>query len=55
MTKSHLKVVAPTPVNGTVPRRRKGNAELRPREYLTEAEVERLRKAAARTVTGTGS
>jgi type 1 fimbriae regulatory protein FimB/type 1 fimbriae regulatory protein FimE len=29
-----------------VPPRRKRNAEVRPREYLTEAEVEKLRKAA---------
>jgi integrase len=45
--KTHLKLVAPTTVLGTVaPPRRKTNAQLRPREYLTEAEIERLRKAA---------
>ena len=47
MAKAHLKLVAPTTVLGTVaPPRRKTNAQLRPREYLTEAEIERLRKAA---------
>ncbi len=40
-------MVSPTPVNGTVkPPHRRPNAELRPREYLTEAEVERLMKVA---------
>jgi site-specific recombinase XerD len=44
---AHLTLVAPNPVFGTVATpRRKPNAELRPREYLTEAEVERLREAA---------
>ena len=47
MAKSHLKLAAPTTVLGTVATpRRKSNAELRPREYLTEDEIERLRKAA---------
>jgi integrase len=48
MAKPALKLVAPTPVNGTVarPPRRRPNAELRPREYLTSAEVDRLIKAA---------
>ena len=46
MAKSHLKLVQPRTVNGTVPPRRRRNAELRTREYLTEAEVERLMKAA---------
>lgn len=46
MAKSHLRLVSPTPVNGTVPPRRKPNAELRSREYLTDAEVDRLLKAA---------
>ena len=42
MAKSHLKLVAPTTENRTVatPLRRP-NAELRTREYLTDAEVER--------------
>src|SRR5262245_19060143 len=45
--KSHLKLVTPTTKNRTVatPLRRK-NAELRTREYLTDAEVERLTEAA---------
>src|SRR5262245_24032499 len=45
MTKSHLALVAPTAVNGTVarqPPRRQRNAEVRAREYLTDAEVNRL-------------
>ena len=46
MTKSNLRLVSPHAVIGTVPPRRVPNAELRTREYLTEAEVERLVKAA---------
>ena len=51
MTKSHLALVARTPVNGTVkdisrPPKRRRNADLRAREYLTDAEVERLIAAA---------
>ena len=46
MAKSHLQLVRPRAVNGTVPPRRKPNSELRTREYLTEVEVERLIKAA---------
>jgi type 1 fimbriae regulatory protein FimB/type 1 fimbriae regulatory protein FimE len=46
MTKHHLRLVSPRAVNGTVPPKRVPNAELRTREYLTEAEVERLIKAA---------
>ena len=46
MAKAHLKLVSPRSVIGTVPPRRRPNAELRTREYLTEAEVERLMKAA---------
>jgi hypothetical protein len=43
----HLQLIAPSTVFGPIIMpRRKPNAELRPREYLTEAEVERLRKAA---------
>ena len=46
--RAKLKLVkpAPTPVNGTVPPKRACNAEVRPREYLTPKEVERLIKAA---------
>jgi type 1 fimbriae regulatory protein FimB/type 1 fimbriae regulatory protein FimE len=46
MVKAHLRIVSPNIVNGTVPPKRRANAELRTREYLTEAEVERLIKAA---------
>jgi integrase len=46
MAKPHLKLVSPNTVNRTVPPRRRKNAGLRTREYLTEAEVERLIKAA---------
>jgi integrase len=47
MAKSHLKLVAPTTENRTVetPLRRK-NAELRTREYLTDAEIAKLTEAA---------
>ena len=46
MAKSHLKLVAPTAVKRTVTPRRLPNADLRTREHLTEAEVERLMGAA---------
>jgi type 1 fimbriae regulatory protein FimB/type 1 fimbriae regulatory protein FimE len=46
MAKLHLRLVPPRIVNGTVPPRRRKNAELRTREYLTETEVDRLIKAA---------
>lgn len=46
MAKPRLKLVTPTTVNRTVAPRRRPNADLRTREYLTEAEVERLMKAA---------
>jgi integrase len=49
MGKPHLALVAPTTVNGTVsrrPPRRRPNAEVRAREYLAEAEVNRLIAAA---------
>jgi integrase len=49
MAKPALQLVTPSPVFGTVkPPRRRPNAELRPREYLTDAEDERLMKAAAK-------
>ena len=48
MAKRHLKLVTPATVNRTVAPRRPPNADLRTREYLTEAEVERLMKAATR-------
>ena len=46
MAKRHLKLVTPTTVNRTVTPRRRPNAKLRTREYLTEAEVEGLMEAA---------
>jgi type 1 fimbriae regulatory protein FimB/type 1 fimbriae regulatory protein FimE len=47
MAKSHLRVVPPNTQIGTVsPPKRKPNADLRTREYLTEPEIERLLKAA---------
>jgi integrase len=46
MAKSHLKLVTPATVKRTVTPRRLPNGKLRTREYLTEAEVERLMAAA---------
>ncbi len=46
MAKSHLRLVAPATEKRTVTPRRRRNGDLRTREYLTEAEVERLMKAA---------
>ena len=49
MTNPYLALVAPATVNGTVahrPPRRRPNAEVRAREYLTDAEVNRLIAAA---------
>jgi integrase len=45
MAKSHLSLLPPGIANRTVTPRRRPNAELRTREYLTEAEVERLLRA----------
>jgi type 1 fimbriae regulatory protein FimB/type 1 fimbriae regulatory protein FimE len=42
MAKSHLKLVTPNTVKRTVRLKRPPNRDLRTREYLTEAEVERL-------------
>ena len=46
MTNSHLKLVTPSTVNRTVTPLRLPNADIRTREYLTDAEVQRLRDAA---------
>ena len=46
MAKAHLKLVSPATLNRTVTPKRLPNRELRTREYLTEAEVERLIEAA---------
>src|SRR5436305_1758810 len=45
MAKAQLKLVTPNPEKRTVMPTRRPNAELRTREYLTEAEIERLLKA----------
>src|SRR5215831_5243183 len=46
MVKRHLRLVTPAAVNRTVTPKRPPNRDLRTREYLTEAEVERLMNAA---------
>src|SRR5215210_4937507 len=46
MAKSHLKLVAPSTEKRTVTPTRRPNAEIRTREYLTDAEVESLTEAA---------
>ena len=46
MAKRHLKPVTPATVKRTVTPRRRPNGDIRTREYLTEAEVERLIGAA---------
>jgi site-specific recombinase XerD len=48
MPKRDLRLVSPATVNRTVAPRRQPNRDLRTREYLTEAEVDRLMKAATR-------
>ncbi len=48
MAKLHLKLVTPTTVNRTVTPKRPPNADLRTREHLTEAEVDRHMAAAKR-------
>jgi site-specific recombinase XerD len=48
MANQHRSMVFPATVNRTVRPKRHPNADLRTREYLTEAEVERLMKAATR-------
>jgi hypothetical protein len=45
MAKSRLRLVTPSAVLRTVMPRRPPNRDLRAREHLTEAEVERLMKA----------
>ena len=46
MAKPRLKLVTPATVNRTVTPRRRPNGDLRTREYLTEAEVEKLMNVA---------
>jgi integrase len=48
MANSHLALVAPVTDNRTVTPKRRPNSELRPREHLTEREVEKLIEAAKR-------
>ena len=48
MAKRHLRLVTPATVNRTVRPKRPPNGTLRTREYLTEAEVERLMNSAKR-------
>ena len=60
MTNPHLALVAPTTVIGTVddrrrPPRRKRNAEVRAREYLTDGEIARLITAAGETAIATAT
>jgi integrase len=45
VAKAHLRLVTPTTVKRTVTPRRRPNGDIRTREYLTEAEVERLMSA----------
>ena len=56
MEKSHLALVAPTTIIGTVekagPPKRRRNAEVRSREFLTDAEVNRLISAAGENRNG---
>jgi len=46
VAKRHLKLVAPATIKRTVTLRRRPNGDIRTREYLTEAEVEKLLNAA---------
>ena len=46
MTKPRLKLVSPATVKRTVTPTRRPNSELRPREHLTEREVEKLIESA---------
>jgi len=46
MAKAHVKLVAPATAKRTVMPTRRPNSELRPREHLTEREVEKLIEAA---------
>jgi hypothetical protein len=56
MEKSHLALVTPATVYGTLdkagPPKRRRNAEVRSREYLTDAEVNRLISAAGENRNG---
>jgi len=54
MAKGHLRLVTPATINRTVRPQRPSNVTLRTREYLTEAEVERLMHAAKGNRSGHG-
>jgi type 1 fimbriae regulatory protein FimB/type 1 fimbriae regulatory protein FimE len=55
LAKSRLKLVRPATEKRTVAPKRRPNADLRTREYLTEAELERLLKATRATDGPTGT
>jgi type 1 fimbriae regulatory protein FimB/type 1 fimbriae regulatory protein FimE len=52
MTNAHLQLVTPTTAKRTVTPRRLPNHELRPREHLTEREIEKLIEAAKKNRNG---
>jgi type 1 fimbriae regulatory protein FimB/type 1 fimbriae regulatory protein FimE len=52
MTNAHLQLLTPTNAKRTVMPRRLANHELRPREHLTEREVEKLIEAAKKSRNG---
>ena len=55
MSKSNLRLISPTKEIRTVMPTRRPNSELRPREHLTEREVEKLIAAAKTTATAPGT
>ena len=55
MSKSNLRLVSPTKEIRTVMPTRRPNSELRPREHLTEREVEKLIEAAKDNRHGAGT
>lgn len=55
MAKRHLRLVTPDTVNRTVTPTRPPNRDLRTREYLTEAEMDRLTEAAKANRWATGT
>jgi type 1 fimbriae regulatory protein FimB/type 1 fimbriae regulatory protein FimE len=52
MPNAHLQLLSPTTVKRTVTPRRRPNSEIRPREHLTEREVEKLMEAAKKNRQG---
>ena len=55
MAKAKLRLVSPATVKRTVTPTRRPNAEIRPREHLTEREVEKLIGAARGNRPGSGT